>query len=146
MIDQNKLEQLVSLGVNDAECGRIVGCSREYVRQFKIMRGLTTPEEYQERFRELYDQGLTDSRIAANTGHSVSHVATWRYKNGLDSNTKIKKAKEHEVFLNLYQAGMNDNEIARETRNLPGKIRQWRIAHGLLSNDTRGRKVLAEGN
>lgn len=45
-------------------------------------------EEINVRRRELYDQGYTDTKIAAMTGCTASTVCTWRKKNGLKSNYK----------------------------------------------------------
>ena len=42
----------------------------------------------------LYRQGMNDAEIGRAVGRSKAMVRDWRYRNGLDSNYRVKKAPE----------------------------------------------------
>ena len=132
-VDQIKLKTLVELGVRDAECARVVGCTREYVRQWKIRNGYPANNlEIGERFSEFYQQGMCDAEIAVNCGVSRTSVSNWRRKNGLPPHRK--SAKRYEEFLRLYKQGLNDSEIARKAGVYPGAVYMWRTKNNLPAN------------
>ena len=138
-VDQIKLQTLVELGVRDAECARVVGCTREYVRQWKIKNGYLEPANYvEERFLKFYRQGMYDAEIAANCGVSSTSVYNWRIKNGLPPHRK--NAKKYEEFLKLYKQGLNDSEIARKVGTYPATVYRWRTKNNLPANVKPGRR------
>ena len=60
---QIKLKMLVELGVRDAECARVVGCTREYVRQWKIRNGYPANNlEIGERFSSFTSRACATQR------------------------------------------------------------------------------------
>lgn len=142
MIDQIKLQKLIELGVRDAECARIVKCSREYVRQWKYQNGYEQPTtEYEELFHKFYTEGMTDNEISINSGATYYSVRNWRIGLGLPLNRKNEMEKRHQEFLNYYNQGLNDNEISRKMQLHTQRIYNWRTKNNLPKNNTRGAKL-----
>lgn len=63
--------------------------------------------------RELYDNGLSDMKIAARLGCSMDSVSRWRRKNNLPAKNKSMKANRAKI-VDLYNSGMFVSEIAAQ--------------------------------
>ena len=86
--------------------------------------------------KKLYEQGMSDRRIASRLGGSQNTVWRWRKANGLAPNPLGTSVNDNRM--ELYLSGMTDPEIAQELGVKPNSICEWRKRHSLPPNGTRG--------
>lgn len=88
--DTEELRKLYDKGFSDRKIARIIGCSDDVVRYFRLKEGLkanVSRIDY-ERVQELYEKGLGDSEICNILGCVQSTIYEWRKKRGLKPNCK----------------------------------------------------------
>ena len=86
-----------------------------------------------ERRRELYEQGLSDYKIAEQMGCAASTISEWRKKNGLPASGIKRKAEVLEDRMRLYEQGMSDGQIAKALGLTRVAVMNWRRKSGLPS-------------
>ena len=86
--------------------------------------------------KELYDQGMSDRKIAERLNVATYTVCSWRNANGLPYIGASRQISDNR--LELYLAGMTDREIGRALGLTEKCIFSWRKRHGLPPNGTRG--------
>lgn len=92
------------------------------------------PPASEERLILLYEQGLSDAKIAEELGIKEFHVNTWRKKRKLPSNFGTHRLKNEDRLMELYKLGMSDREISKETGTSCVTIYKWRSKHALAPN------------
>lgn len=92
------------------------------------------------RYRELYDQGLTDGAIGRAIGRDRSSVSEWRARAGLPANTAphLTSPDEDAQRRRLYALGLSDEEIGKQTGVGNSSIRRWRQLRGLAPTHKAG--------
>jgi uncharacterized protein YjcR len=119
--DWEKAKKLYDQGMNDAEIGNAIGCSRSAVNHWRLrnnlpknkMKGVTKTRESKfnwERAKKLYDQGMNDVEIGSAIGCSSATVYFWRTKNGLPAR-KTRRPRSVEID----EGGFSVAEINRMT-------------------------------
>lgn len=115
--------------------------SEAAVKAWKWRTGLMEPSEETKakysQFRALYDQGMNDSEIAAETGSIRKTVCDWRKQNKLPPHVRRNYRDwdaDDERFMPLYNRGMTDTQIADVFRMNPWNVRDWRQQKGLKAN------------
>lgn len=86
---------------------------------------------------KLYNQGLSDHKIAQHVGFHHSTISRWREKNKLKPNFSFPwrlSIEEHEKRLKLYNGGLSDREIGDAVNVSGAAIFQWRQRHELEDN------------
>lgn len=85
------------------------------------------------RARQLYDIGLSDTRVAKELGVSCSAIWHWRDELRLPANGGAVSSDRRA----LYNQGLSDVEIAKKEGVSPSAICLWRRYYGLKSNQGR---------
>jgi uncharacterized protein YjcR len=104
--DRKKALKLYSEGMTDGEIALELGVRQLHVAMWRKECGFQEhshkaeataedkPTGKWDRAKELYDQGLTDGRIAEAIGVSTNSVLNWRRKEGLPSNYDPKAPRK----------------------------------------------------
>ena len=133
--------ELYNKGMSDGEIAREIGSVKSTIYQWRHRNGLKANAKKQDanprydygKFRELYDSGMSDSKIARAIGCAMSTVSRWRTLEGLESHgvsgtaPKLDRAKMRE----LYDIGLSDAKIAREVGCHPSTVGKWRLRENL---------------
>ena len=137
-------EELLALynrGLTDGEIAREIGSVKSTIYSWRHrnklpahgkVQGGGTKFDYSV-FRQLWDQDLSDAKIAKAVGCAASTVSRWRVLYGLPSKGKsgqdpvLDRAKMRE----LYDTGLSDAQIAREVGCNPSTIGKWRQRENL---------------
>lgn len=137
-------EMLISChaqGLSDRKTAQLLGIRESQVYRWRKDRGIKSNYNYsskrldEDRARELYNKGLTDSSIARELGCTQPGVSAWRYREGLPAQHPHARMDQEEIR-RLYDKGYNDTEIARMTGHNTDSIRRWRKRNRLKSNYT----------
>ena len=87
-----------------------------------------------ERLMELYKAGLTDNKIADETGLTIHKVGAWRWYYNLEANRhRYSKFSGHEAR-ELYDNGYSDAEMAEKLEISASSVLKWRLRNGLKVN------------
>lgn len=87
-----------------------------------------------DRMRELYEQGMTDGKIAREMGLvDQSLVRKWRDRYGIPAHGNQKRVPKFnpDLALQMYQDGNNDRQIAESMDVDRSQVYQWRKKEGL---------------
>lgn len=98
-------------------------------------------EELEVEWKKLYDEGLSDRKIASLTLTTKGVVQHWRVKNGLPTKqTQGRQKKEKppaERWHEVYRMGLTDKESGRMLGVSHDAFRHFRVKHGLKANGKR---------
>lgn len=97
----------------------------EIKRELKEMPNRLSPEREAERM-ELYNAGLTDTKIAKKQGVNTNSIMTWRERRGLPSQSDKEREKKQAVFRKLFEAGFGIAECAKLVGRDKRTLRAWR--------------------
>lgn len=90
------------------------------------------PPEMADKFRELYDRGMSDRAISEKLGVKEYHVYKWRRERKLVSNfAKNHKRIDEERARELYHMEMTDTKMAEILDCSTSAVSQWRDRNGL---------------
>lgn len=129
MIPDEQWLKLYEKGLSDYKIAKVLGVSRELVRNRRRKLGLKANfpsyrnrfEQLKEKFVELWEQGYTYREIRQVLGVSLRTISAWRKRLGLtDSMSKLQKRAFY-----LYKVCRKDfDEIARELGLTEKKVRE----------------------
>ena len=98
-------------------------------------------EELEAEWKKLYDEGLSDRKIAALTLTTKGVVQHWRVKNGLPTKqTQGRKTKEkppEERWYEVYRMGLTEKESGKVLGVSHDAFRRFRVKHGLKAKRKR---------
>ena len=125
-------------GLNDGESAELLYMTPDGYGWWRRSQGLppntaTTMENYGKRM-ELYNQGKTDSEIAASLEDITrSGVAQWRRSQGLPAHRGRSSITPEEEWrrMDLYNQGKSDRQIEEYCGLRRGAIKAWRTRRGL---------------
>lgn len=148
-IIEEKALEMHRNGATTKEIAKAFGVTKDAVKAWKWRNGLVKQREKTrakyEKFQSLYDQGMNDSQIAAETGVKRKTVCDWRKQNKLPALAYRRKDWDQcdEIYFPLYHKGMIDSEIAEVCGVNPWNVKTWRQRNGLKSN--RGANCVSVG-
>ncbi len=140
---------LYEQGLTDEEIAAERWVTKESICGWRTKRRLPSngkkgghlPKEKHNARMALYEQGLTDEKIAAELSMSKSAICCWRKKNGLPAQGNICRRplnQNQDKALLLYQQGLHDKEIAKVFGVHRSTVAYWRIKQGLPINSSTG--------
>ena len=167
-LSERKLIELHALGYSDSQIAAKLGCSSQTVLRRRRKYGLPANSSHQnsrntirhsaqpksgrkqkinsDQAHSLYNEGLSDTKMALALGVSTGTVRNWRYRENLVSNANRYRQLEsqrktledetnvgwdQEQALELWLDGLNDYEIAEKLDIEPSVAEAWRIDLGL---------------
>lgn len=144
-----KVAPLLDEGLSEYEVARRTGIPIKLIRRGRQngdvsrMRGVSAArsDAADERYRPLYDKGLTDDEIAKRTGSTPDAVGGWRNSRRLplhaDGRVEYRdrlKAEADARYMPHYERGLNDAQIAEATGVAQSTVERWRGNRGLRAN------------
>lgn len=154
-VTHEELMALYQKGLTDGEIAREVGSVKSTIYNWRHRNGLPPNGKMQDSaskydykvFRELWEQGLSDTKIARVAGCAASTVSRWRTLEGLKSKGLSGSAPilDRRKMRELYDAGLSDAKIAQEIGCNASTISKWRIRENLLPNGVKNAWSLSTG-
>ena len=145
-------EELLALynkGLTDGEIAREIGSVKSTIYKWRHRNKFPPNGKPQDGgskydykvFRELYDQGLSDTKIAKACGCAASTVSRWRTLEGLATKGISGSAPrlDRGWMRELYDKGWTDERIARVVGCNSSTVGKWRLRNDLPAN---GRKEM----
>jgi len=143
-VTHEELLALYNRGLTDGEIAREIGSVKSTIYKWRHRNNFPANGKPQDGgskydykvFRKLYDQGLSDTKIAQAAGCAASTVSRWRTLEGLKSKGVSGSAQilDRDRMRELYDAGLSDAKIAREIGCNASTISKWRLRENLLPN------------
>ena len=131
-----ELLEMYNKGMTDGEIAREIGAVKSTIYQWRHRNNLPAQAKAREnlpnydyaRFRELWEQGLSDMKIARACDCSPATVSRWRTMAGLPSKgiSGTPPIFDREKMRELYDKGLGDEAIAREIGCNKSTISKWR--------------------
>ena len=144
-----ELLELYQKGMTDGEIAREIGSVKSTIYKWRHRNELPPNGKPQDggskydykKFRELWDRGLSDTKIAEACGCAASTVSRWRMLYGLKTRGVSGSAPrlDRGRIRELYDRGWSDEKIAREMGCNSSTVGKWRARNDLPAN---GRKEM----
>ena len=110
---------------------RSKACSQILPRKPRAKREYKAPAD-EEKLMELYEDGLSDKKVAEALGLKEFQVLRWRQERNLPSKSSLRHLDKNRVR-ELYEEGKSDREIARTLGVAAKTITNWRSKEKLKS-------------
>jgi len=142
---KEKFFSLYVKGLTDAEIAKELYISRPSVSRWRRQLGYKAnfqqgdnwlDREEDEKRHALYDQGLSDAKIAQAVGVTRDTIRAWRKHRDLPANKRVGQhsplsTEEEEKRRRLVRRGYTDEQIARLSGVTQPAITEWRNRRGL---------------
>lgn len=133
----DRLEGIATMVIDPDQRERSVETVKPHSRKSAV-----PPEKY----RELYDKGLSDREMAEQLHITPGGVYFWRNKNGLPphNTNKTPHRVDTKEYRKLYDLGWSDAKIADKLGVTPGSVYQYRKRNHLPNHaaDHKGEKTM----